>query len=122
MLFYWINIFTNKRSLTNLYLFYFFFLCVNSMPTQPATFVCRFCYSRNHALYPVRLYSISLTEGLVMCANQNCAGIVDGHVDLLKLILPITSSTTQLTYEQHQLTPSYSPERDFLVTDNPPEI
>jgi hypothetical protein len=57
-----------------------------------------------------------------MCANQNCTGIVNGHVDPLKLILPITSSTTQLTYEQYQQTPYYSPECDFLVTDIPPEI
>ncbi len=92
------------------------------MPTQPATFVCRFCYSTNHALYPVRLYFINLNEGLIMCANQNCTGIVNGHVDLLKLILPITSSTSQLTYEQYQQTPYYSPECDFLVTDILPEI
>ncbi|CAF0887465.1 unnamed protein product [Rotaria sp. Silwood1] len=92
------------------------------MPTQPVTFVCRFCYSTNHALYPVRLYCISLNEGLIMCANQNCPGIINGHVDLLKMILPITSSTTQLSYEQYQQTPYYSPECDFLVTDIPSDI
>lgn len=91
------------------------------MPTKPSTFVCRFCYGTNHSLYPVRLYFISLNEGLIMCANQNCAGITNGHVDLLKMILPVTS-TSQLTYEQYQQTPYYSPECDSLVTDVPPEI
>jgi hypothetical protein len=89
------------------------------MPTQPVTFVCRFCYSANNALYPVRLYFISLNQGLIMCANQNCTGIINGNVDLLKLIVPTTS---QLTYEQYQQTPYYSPECDFLVTDIPAEI
>lgn len=92
------------------------------MPTQPVTFVCRFCYSNSHTLYPVRLYFISLNEGVIMCANQNCTGILHGHVDLLKLILPLTSSTSQLTYEQYQQTPYYSPECDLLVTDIPSEI
>ena len=95
--------------------------CISPMPTQPVTFFCRFCYSTNNALYPVRLYLLSLHEGLIMCANQNCAGMVDGYVDLLKLIVPI-SSTSQLTYEQYQQTPYYSSECDFLVTDISPEI
>ncbi|CAF1093610.1 unnamed protein product [Adineta ricciae] len=83
------------------------------MPTQPTTFVCRFCYASSHALYPVRLYCISLNEGLIMCANQNCKGVVDGHVDLLKLILPLTSSTSQLTYEQYQQTPYYKADNRY---------
>lgn len=90
------------------------------MPTQPVTFFCRFCYTTNHTLYPVRLYSVSLTEGLIMCANQSCAGLVSGQVDLLKLVLP-TSPNSQLSYEQYQQTPYYSPECDFLISDIPTE-
>ena len=55
-----------------------------------------------------------------MCANQNCAGMVTGQVDLLKLVIP-TASNSQLTYEQYQQTPYYSPECDFLITDIPTE-
>lgn len=57
-----------------------------------------------------------------MCANPNCTGILNGQVDLLKLILPITSSITQLTYEQYQQTPYYTPECDLLLTDLPSDI
>ena len=55
-----------------------------------------------------------------MCANQSCAGLVSGQVDLLKLVLP-TSANSQLSYEQYQQTPYYSPECDFLISDIPTE-
>jgi hypothetical protein len=87
---------------------------------QPVTFVCRFCYTHNHTLYPVRLYFLSLNEGLIMCANQSCSGMVSGQVDLLKLVVPIVPDS-QLTYEQYQQTPYYSPECDFLFNDLPME-
>jgi hypothetical protein len=90
------------------------------MSTQPVTFFCRFCYTTNNALYPVRLYLLSLDEGIIMCANQNCTGLIHAQADLLKLILPL-SSTSQLTYEQYQQTPYYSPECDFLMADIPIE-
>ena len=90
------------------------------MPTQLSTYFCRFCYTNNHTLYPVRLYLLSLTDGLIMCANQNCTGLINGQVDLLKLVVPLASNS-QLTYEQYQQTPYYSSECDFVMSDIPIE-
>lgn len=86
------------------------------MPNQTLTFFCRFCYSSTNTLYPIRLYFISLNEGLIMCANQNCSGLVGGQVDLLKLIVPATTNS-ELTYEQYRQTPYYNAEFDTLLSD-----
>lgn len=85
-----------------------------------STYFCRFCYSNLHTLYPVRLYSLSLNEGLIMCANQSCPGLVGGQVDLLKLVVPV-ESTTPLTFEQYQQTPYFIDESLLFISDLPNE-
>lgn len=90
------------------------------MSSQPVTFFCRFCYASNKTLYPVRLYCLSLTDGLIMCANQSCSGLISGQVDLLRLVIPITSET-ELTYQQYQQTPYYSTEFELVMGEIPLE-
>lgn len=55
-----------------------------------------------------------------MCANQNCSGLINGQVDLLKLVVPL-SSVSQLTFEQYQQTPYYIAETDLPISDIPLE-
>ena len=85
-----------------------------------STYFCRFCYTNLHTLYPVRLYSLSLNEGLIMCANQSCPGLIGGQVDLLKLLVPLDSSSS-LTFEQYQQTPYFIDESLLFISDLPNE-